>query len=271
MIPYFQATTLPLGPLHIQVWGLFVSLGILAAVAVGYYRAGRLGLDRQAYLDMSVWMIMAALIGARLVHAAAYDPAPFLKDPWELLRLWHGGMSVYGGFFGAAAAAFIFMRVRKLPFPAYADAFAFALPLGLAIGRLGCFFIHDHPGVLSDSFLAVDFPGGARLDHGLLLALVDLGIFILFAALEWSRRARTRRPFLAVFMLVYGSARFGLDFLRAWDLPGADARYLGLTPAQYFSLALAALGLRLLLKRRRPEPPEPAANVPSRYETGSNP
>ncbi len=267
MIPYFRYAFVPLGPLHIQVWGLFVSLGILAALFVGYRRVRRLGLDRQAYLDMSAWMIVAALAGARLAHAAFYDPGPFLNDPWELLRLWHGGMSVYGGFFGAAAAALVYTRVRKLPFLVYADAFAFALPLGLAIGRLGCFFIHDHPGVLSASFLAVDYPGGSRLDHGLLLSLVDLAIFALFAVLELTRRQRSRRPYLAVFMLAYGAARFGLDFWRAWDLPGSDARYLGLTPAQYFSLALAAAGLVILLRNRRMDPPKPASVVPPQYET----
>jgi len=257
MIPYNRLTYLPLGPLHIQVWGLFVSLGILAALIVGYRRARRLGLDHLAYLDMAAWMIMAALIGARLLHAVAYDPAPFLNDPWELLRLWHGGMSVYGGFLGAAAAFALSIHFRKLPFLAYADVFVFALPLGLAIGRLGCFFIHDHPGVLSDSLLAVNYPGGARFDHGLLLALVDLSIFVLFVILERTRRSRSRRPFLAIFMLAYGLARFGLDFLRAWDLPGADARYLGLTPAQYLSLVMAAAGLALLLRKRRPAEPGP--------------
>jgi len=248
MIPYFRYTSLPLEPLHIQVWGFFVALGMFIALLAGYRRAGRRGLDRSAYLDMAAWMIMAALVGGRLAYAFFYDPRTFLDDPWELLRLWHGGMSVYGGFFGAAAAAALFAGVRRLPFFTYAEVFAFMLPLGLAIGRIGCFLIHDHPGVLSNSWLAVDYPGGARLDHGLLLVLLDLAIFLSFVVVDRLRRTR-QTSFLALFMLIYGFVRFGLDFLRAWDLPGSDARYLGLTPAQFFSLALAVAGLALLLRK----------------------
>jgi len=249
MIPYFRITTLPLGPLHIQVWGLFVSLGILAAIAAGQREARRRGLDREVFFDLSAWMLVAAIIGARLGHAVFYDPGPFLSDPWELVRIWDGGMSVYGGFFGAAAAALLSTRRRKLSFLAYADVFAFVLPLGLAIGRLGCFFIHDHPGVLSGSFLAVAYPGGARLDHGLLLIILNLAVFALFVFL--SRRSGPSVPYLALFMLIYGLARFGLDFGRAWDLPAADARYLGLTPAQYFSLALPVVAVIFLKKTSR--------------------
>jgi phosphatidylglycerol---prolipoprotein diacylglyceryl transferase len=255
MIPYFRLTQLSVGPLHIQVWGLFVSAGVAAALLCGRREARRLGLNTEIFLDMAAWMFLAAIVAARLFYAVIYDPLTFLNDPWELLRLWDGGMSIFGGFFGALAAGAAFARWRRVSFLQYADVFAFVLPLGCAIGRVGCFLIHDHPGILTNFFLAVAFPDGARLDHGLLLSLLNLAIFSGFLLIRRLRPVH-HFPYLAFYALIYGAARFGLDFLRAWDLPAADVRYLWLTPAQYSSLAVMLAGIWLMSKRRRPSPPK---------------
>lgn len=255
MIPYFSLTQIPVGPLHIQVWGLFVSAGVAAALLSGRREARRRGLNVEVFLDMAVWMFLAAIVGARLFYAVIYDPFIFISDPLELVRLWDGGMSIFGGFFGALAAGVVFARRRLIRFLQYADVFAFVLPLGCAIGRVGCFLIHDHPGIRSVILLAVAFPDGARLDHGLLLSLLNLAIFSIFLLIRRLRPAH-HFPYLALYAMIYGAARFGLDFLRAWDLPAADVRYLWLTPAQYSSLAVLLVGIWLALKLRRPPPPK---------------
>ncbi len=249
MIPYFRLTALPLGPIVIQVWGLFVASGILAAAWLGSREARRLGLKAEAWLDLSAWMVLAAIVGARLFYALFYAPAYFASEPLAVVRIWDGGMSIWGGFVGAGAAALIYARRRKLELRRYLDLAAFVLPLGCAIGRLGCFLIHDHPGTLSRSFLSVAFPDGARLDHGLLLSLLNLAIFLFFLLLR--RLARHPVPYLAWYALLYGLARFYLDFYRAWDLAGSDVRLWSLTPAQYLSVLAAAFGFWLLLRSRR--------------------
>lgn len=119
--------------------------------------------------------------------------------------------------------------------------FALAVPPGWAVARLGCFTVHDHPGVLSSFFLAVQYPGGARHDLGLYDAIVLAAITAIVFTLD--RRGALQGRLLAVVALAYGSCRFLLDFLRARDLAYSDARYLGLTPAQYAALALIAWGL----------------------------
>ncbi len=258
MIPYFRLTTLTLGPVTLQTWGLLVASGVLAAVAAGRREARRFGLDGEAWLDLAAWMVLAAIIGARLMYALAYAPRYFAADPLAVVRIWDGGMSIWGGFLGAGLAAWICSRRLRLPLLPYLNLAAFVLPLGCAIGRLGCFLIHDHPGVLSRSFLAVAYPGGARLDHGLLLSLLNAFIFAIF--LVWRRYGRSPVPFLAGYALIYGAGRFILDFYRAWDLPGADLRLWALTPAQYLSLAAAAFGAWLLARSlRTPAVAAPAA------------
>jgi phosphatidylglycerol:prolipoprotein diacylglycerol transferase len=86
----------------------------------------------------------------------------------------------------------------------------------------------------------VDFPGGARHDLGLYEAVVLLAIAGLLWRL-WAGRRLTGR-LLGLLAVLYGAARFLLDFLRASDVPYADARYAGLTPAQYGSVLLVTWG-----------------------------
>jgi phosphatidylglycerol:prolipoprotein diacylglycerol transferase len=186
-----------------------------------------------------------------LVHLFLYHPEELAQGPLQLLKVWEG-LSSFGGLLGGVLAALVFFRIRKQPFSDYADALALGVAAGWAVARLGCFVIHDHPGVRSNFFLAVRFPGGPRLDMGLLDALV-LGTCA--AVLHLLRRnGEAEGRLLPLLALLYGVARFGLDFLRARDLAYVDARYGGLTPAQYACVLLVAYGLWGLARggRRRP-------------------
>jgi phosphatidylglycerol:prolipoprotein diacylglycerol transferase len=203
-------------------------------------------------LDLAIWVMVGALIFGRVIYILAYGLDSALKDPVWVFRVWEGGMSSFGGYLGAAIGAWLFARRRKINLRPYVEVAAFVLPLGYGIGRIGCFLIHDHPGILSAFPLAVRFPAGARLDHGLLLSLLGFGIFGTFVLLSrkgWEIGG-DRWRYLPLLLMTYGVARFGLDFLRAWDLPHSDARYLYLTPSQYGAMVLVIAGAWLALKDR---------------------
>jgi phosphatidylglycerol:prolipoprotein diacylglycerol transferase len=119
--------------------------------------------------------------------------------------------------------------------------------------------VHDHPGRLTGFPLAVRFPGGARHDLGLYEAIVLFAIAALLWRL-WSRR-RLEGRLLGLLAVLYGFARFLLDFLRASDVAYADARYAGLTPAQYGSVLLVAWGAWRLARRPPLPVPEPGGGV----------
>jgi phosphatidylglycerol---prolipoprotein diacylglyceryl transferase len=245
MLPYFEAHLIPLGPVNIQVWGLLAATGIAAAVLTGRREARRRGLDPERFIDFAAACVLGGLIGARMFYALVYEPAATIEDPLSIIKVWQGGMSMFGGLLGGALAAWISFRRDPGAFAQYADVTAYVIPLGYGIARIGCFLIHDHPGTLSNSILAVNYPGGARYDLGLLQMLVGFGIFLLFLYLSRRAEKQAKAPpsFLRLFLICYGLSRFALDFLRATDLPTVDARYYGLTPAQYLSLAFVAVGL----------------------------
>jgi phosphatidylglycerol:prolipoprotein diacylglycerol transferase len=151
---------------------------------------------------------------------------------------------------------------------AYLDVVAFVFPMSLAIGRLGCALAHDHPGTVTSFPLAISlqtaaareymadayasaglaFPANASrlgfhdlgLYEFLYLSLIVVPLFVL-----WRRRRHANGFYLTAFAALYLPVRFALDMLRV-----SDARYLGLTPAQWMSAAILA-GLPFVAMRHR--------------------
>jgi phosphatidylglycerol:prolipoprotein diacylglycerol transferase len=250
VIPYFEIPSIPLGPLRVEAFGVCVALGILLASHLLVRQAEREGRDPTPLQDYALWGVGVGVVVGHLFHLFAYHPEELSKSPYQVFKVWDG-LSSFGGLIGGILAAVVFFRVRKLRFRDYADAFALAVAPGWAVARLGCFAAHDHKGLPTDFFLAVDFPGGARHDLGLYDALF---LFAL-SGLLWSLRnaGKLRGRLLPLLSLLYAFGRFGFDFLRATDLSYVDARYLGLTPAQYGCFGLVAFGLWGLMKWQAPE------------------
>jgi phosphatidylglycerol:prolipoprotein diacylglycerol transferase len=249
-IPWFELPSLSLGGrVTIQSFGVLSALGILAAVQLASRAAGRMGKDPQVILDFSVVGVLAGVVGGHLVHLFFYHPEE-LAEPWRILKFWEG-LSSMGGLLGGIVAAAVFFRVKRIPFREYADAFALGVAPGWGVARVGCFTVHDHPGVLTSFPLAVRFPDGPRHDLGLYEAILLLSLGALLWALH--RRGALRGGLLPLLAVAYGAARFLLDFLRARDVAYADARHLGLTFAQYAAVVLVAWGARGLLRARRGE------------------
>lgn len=247
MIPWFVVPPLQLGPIALQPFGILAAAGIFLAGRLLVRGAERRGLDAQAIEKSASWALAGGIVGAHLVHVLFYHPEELRQGGLlQLLKVWDG-LSSTGGVLGGLLAILLFFHSRRLSFRQYADVFALGVAPGWMVARLGCFSVHDHPGVLTAFPLAVAFPGGARHDLGLDDALVLAALSLILYALD--RRGRLTGRLLPLLALLYGTARFLLDFLRARDLPYTDARYLGLTPAQFACIALVAWGAVQLARR----------------------
>ncbi len=238
LIPYFELPSIHLGPFTLQAFGLFAAAGVYLAARLAARAAERQGLDTRPLLDFAVWGVVSGVVFGHLAHIFLYHPEE-LRDPKRVLMVWEG-LSSFGGLLGGIVAAAVFFRRRGIRFHDYADAFALGMAPGWAVARIGCFVVHDHPGVRTTFFLAVkNWPfGGTRHDLGLYDAVV---LFAITAVLYFLRSRRLLEGrLLAVLAIVYAPARFLLDFLRGSDVPYPDGRYLGLTPAQYACVLLVA-------------------------------
>lgn len=241
MIPYFNFSVVAIGPVRFYTWGFFVGLGIVCALWMAYARARRLGLSTNRLIEWSVWAVVASFIGARLGHVFFYNWASFSEHPFTVFKIWQGGLSSFGGFLGVAIASLIYARIKKINFWPYADVIMYGFPLGLGIGRLGCFLNHLHVGLPSSLPLAVAFPDGPRLDMGLLESLFGFALFTVYVFFE--RKRPQKNVYLPITMVIYGIVRFFLDFGRATDIPNPDVRFIGLTPAQFGSILLVIGGV----------------------------
>ena len=249
LIPYYPQPSWHLvGPFTVHAFGALVAVAILFGAWIVRKRLAKRGLPVEPVGDFIFFLMVAGFVGAHLTEILLYQPHRVLEEPWVLLKVWDG-ISSYGGFFGALLGAWWWLRRQpwgRYQRWTYLEEIAFGLPFGWLFGRLGCFSAHDHIGISSTFFLAVDFPanlGGPRLDLGLIEAIYTLGIIVLWLVL--SRKERPVGFFLALLPAVYAPVRFGLDFLRE-----GDRTYLGLTPAQYASMAV--IGLAFWVYNRRP-------------------
>lgn len=253
MIPYVPTPAFEIGDTRIDAWLILVVAGILIGIEYCRKRAIREALSVKVAVDAALVAVAAGFLVGHVVHVLAYSYDVF-QDDWQVILPWYGGYSSTGGFLGAAIGLPIYFRLKKVPAWAYADTLALGFVLAWIFGRSGCFLAHDHIGRRTDFFLAVDFPGGPRHDLGLYEALLALVIFLVFFVLD-RKRQWFHGFFTGVLLVAYAPIRFGFEFLRGEDLEAigrrSDARYLGLTPAQYGAIGLLLLGLWILWRRSR--------------------
>jgi phosphatidylglycerol---prolipoprotein diacylglyceryl transferase len=270
-IPYIDAPELTLienapliGPFTLKLFGPLVAAGLI----LGRYRclayARRKDLDQGLYSHYLLWMLLAGFVISHWVSAIFYFPHEVQKNPWVLLQIWNGLSSV-GGFFGAFVGAMIYLRiycarqpVGAQPVLIFSDTSVFGLLIGWCFGRAGCSFVHDHPGrvVPEGTFMAVGpWPDGSwRYDLGLIELLFAIVLMLwVYCGARWEKWPPGRLTGLV--LTVYAPLRFVLDSLRSEEavrgvIPIPDARYLGLTPAQWFTIVFLLVGVWLLRLRR---------------------
>ena len=127
-------------PLAIPVhtYGILVASGFLVAMFLAARAAERSGLNREKVLDLSFGILIAAMIGSRLLFIIVnWDE--YAHDLLGIFQFWKGGLVFYGGFIGAVLFSVWYMRRHDMPFLQYADAMGPTVAIGQALGRLGCF------------------------------------------------------------------------------------------------------------------------------------
>lgn len=260
LIPWFEAPSWPIEnpwfpELGVHGFGLLVAVGFWMGTWLATRKARQDGLNPEHPSQLVVWLILSLFVGGHLFHALFYDWETTKADPWFLLRVWDGLSSSGGLICSVLASIWFFKFHKKVDYFPSADACAFGLINGWIFGRLGCFVAHDHPGIETDFYLGVYgiCPSGA-----LTAACHDLGLYeamwaMVMAPIFWFLNRRPRRPgfFIALICLSYAPFRFFADFLRH---PDVDERVLGLTPAQYFTMALMLLGVGVVVASRNWKP-----------------
>ena len=147
---------LGIGPLTIYTYGVMLAAAYLAGLQLAIVRGRKAGLDSGRLLDLGVYIVIAALVGAKLLLLLV-NFNYFRNNPEEILVLARSGGVFYGGLITATLVAFWYIRRHKLPFWTTCDIFAPGIALGHVIGRLGCLMAGCCYGRPADVAWAVTF------------------------------------------------------------------------------------------------------------------
>ena len=254
---------LELGPITVYTYGVLLAAAYLLGLKLAMVRANKRGLDSTRVLDLGIYIIISALIGAKILLLIT-DFRTFRADPRELLTLARSGGVFYGGLIAAVGVALWYTGRAGLPLWTTCDVFAPGIALGHVIGRFGCFFAgccYGRPTtepwgiVFSDPYAAtnVGTPLGIPL-HPTQLYEAGAEFLILTLLLTTERRGR---PFAGrtfwLYMLLYAVSRFIIEFYR-----GDDRGTVGMfSTSQFISLLLAPLAIGMLVYLARHGEPEP--------------
>lgn len=255
------------GPFVARWYGIAYVLGFLCAALLVWRVARRwkVKVDIDSLLTVMICVIVGVLLGGRLGYVLFYGDGYYLAHPLEILAANKGGMSFHGGLIGALLSGIVAAKITRIPYLTLADLGCIAAPLGLFFGRCANFVNGELWGAPTDAPWGVVFGGAAgampRHPSQLYEALLE-GVVILIVLYALSRKCppRPRGTFLGLFLVMYGTFRFLVEFVRE---PDVQLGYLWggwLTMGQVLSVPLIAVGVAVLVFAVRKRLPQRGAS-----------
>jgi prolipoprotein diacylglyceryl transferase len=262
-IPSPSSGTISIGPLELRAYGLMIAIGVIVAVWVAGKRFEAKGIgtmeDMQA---IALWAVPAGVIGARLYHVIT-DYQRFEDHPFDAVKIWEGGLGIWGGVFLGVLVGIWRARKRGIPTGPGLDAVAPAIALAQAIGRWGNWFnqeLFGRPTTLPWG-LEIDVskrPAGYLSDETFHPTFLyeSLWLVVIALVLLWLDTRRPMRPgrLFALYVAMYCFGRFWIERMRIDEAN----KILGLRVNEWTSgigFLLAAGYLLVDWLRHRHEPP----------------
>lgn len=243
-----------IGPLRVNIYGLAIALGVIAAIYLAAHRLEKRGHDPKKMERAGIWAVVIGILGARLGYVITHPSAR--ETVIDAFRIWDGGLAFFGGLTAGAAAMIYVMRQESVPIADVADAVAPAIPLAQAIGRWGNYFNQELYGK------PTDLPWGLEIDrenrvsgfesfdtfHPTFLYEMLLNLLVVGLILWIDKRFKPARGSLfGVYLVLYSLIRFGMELLRI----DTEYRLAGLSRNAWVSLLGAVIGLVWIEVARR--------------------
>ena len=231
-----------IGDFTVSSFGAMVAAAFAAAFWISGREFKRKGMSADLHERIFLFSLAGGIIGAKLLFLLEnISPGELLSRPLDYLLL-RGGLTFYGGFFLALAAAFVVTRRHGESFWKVLDAAAPALALAYAVGRAGCFLVGDDYGVASDLPWAMSFPLGSppvlETVHPTQLYEI-IAMSLVFALLWRMRKVESPEGWLAgAYLALAGTERFLVEFIRTTT----ESPLPGLSVAQVMAAAIVVVG-----------------------------
>ena len=198
-----QSIAFSVGSLAVHWYGICIVLGIVSGLSVALRVAEKYNIKKDDIYDVVFYVILGSLIGARIYAVLLFLPF-YLKNPSEIIQVWHGGLAIHGAIIGGALTLLWYVRKKKKFFWQLADIFAPALALGQAVGRWGNYFNQELYGKPSDAPWAIPIELHNRVSgfeevtyfHPTFLyeSLMNFGVFLLLLLLHKYATGANHKP-----------------------------------------------------------------------------
>jgi len=249
-----------IGPITIRYYGLMYVIAFVVGfiLLTNEVRRKGLALSKEDLLDLLLWTIPAAILGARLYYVA-FRWDVYAQHPIDIVKIWEGGLAIHGGVLAGALAVWLFARRKRVRFLALADALAPSLILGQAIGRIGNLMNGDAYGLPTtlpwgirfpaDSPAGMAYPGLATHPSMIYEMILNL---IVFATLWGTRKRGYKDGFsTAVYFILYAVGRSIVSITRGDSLWLGPIPGIGMVRAAHAISLVFVIGFGILIWRRR--------------------
>ena len=234
-----------IGPITIQIWGLFASIGFLFALYLSLKQAKKNNFDQDHIWDIFVIILIGMILGSKILNIIFnFDKIENIKD----IFFFTGGFSLIGGITLSFIFLYIYARFKKINIYKITDNLILGTFVALMITRVGCFLIYDHIGKTTSVFwgrIYVD----ESIRHPVIIYHIINAIVIIFFICYLRKAHLKEKTLVLCVVLFYSITRFFLDFLRCDDLSICDSRYYNLTYTQWLLLILMPFITYLLLTK----------------------
>ncbi|EAC2288656.1 prolipoprotein diacylglyceryl transferase [Listeria monocytogenes] len=251
----------PLDPVAIQIgsisvkwYGVIIASAVVIALLLALSEANKRKMDKEIIVDLLIWAIPISIISARIYYVI-FEWDFYKNNLDEIVKIWHGGIAIYGALIGAVLTAIIFSRIKKISFWQLADVVAPSLIIAQAIGRWGNFMNQEAHGAettrsfleslhLPDFIINQMYIDGAYYQPTFLYE--SLWNVLGFIVLLIIRRTKIRRGELFLgYVIWYSFGRFFIEGMRTDSLMWGDFRV-----SQVLSLLLIVLSIGIIIYRR---------------------
>ena len=228
-----------IGNFQIMFYGIIIACGFLAGLVVAQQEAKRTGQNPEIYMDYLLWMMIPAIIGARIYYVV-FSWDAYKDNIPEIFNLRHGGLGIVGGVTMAIIVLLIFAKVRKQSALLMLDTMTMGLLLGQIMGRWGNFFNREAFGGYTDSLFAMQIKrtlvSQSNITHDIIKHIVDIdgvsyiqvhptflyeslwNVIVLLIILLYTKKKKYDGQLFLIYLLGYGAGRFWIEGLRTDQL-----------------------------------------------------
>ena len=198
-------------------YGIIIAVGVVLGYLYARFRAKRIGEEPENTTDLLLWALPFAVLGARTYYVV-FRWKDYAKHPGDIIKIWQGGLAIYGAVIASVIVAIIFTKRRKLNTLRYFDLGIMGVMLGQVIGRWGNFVNAEAYGAATDLPWGMQVPGEPLPVHPTFL-YESLWNFLGFLLLHfWSKKRPKDGSIFCGYLVWYGVGRFFIEGLRTDSL-----------------------------------------------------